>query len=79
MPRTRKLTTKQRKRMEQIVARFQKYVASYTEQESYQDYSDRTFIDDILYGIGIAIEPAAFKCADGFEKWQAELRRHLEP
>ena len=79
MPRTRKLSSKQRARMARIVADFQKYVATYHEQECYQDYSDRTFIDDILYGIGVAIEPKAFKYADGFDKWRAELLKHLQP
>jgi hypothetical protein len=76
--RTRKLSTKQRKRMERIVADFQKYVASYSEQECYQDYSDRCFVEDILYGIGLAIDPKAFRYADGFDKWRAELLQYLQ-
>ncbi|MGM1289590.1 hypothetical protein, partial [Escherichia coli] len=65
MTTTRKLSPRQRKRMAAIVVEFQKYVATYSDQQCYQDYSDRTFIEDMLYGIGVAIDRERFRAADG--------------
>jgi hypothetical protein len=64
--------------MARIVFDFQHYVATYSDQPGFLDYSDRTFIQDMLYGIGLAIDPKAFKCADGFDRWLDELRDHLK-
>jgi hypothetical protein len=65
------------KRMEDIVRRFQKYVATYTDQEEYTSYFDETFVDDMLYGIGLALHPIKYKWASGYDRWKAELRRYL--
>ncbi len=47
--------TKKQKRMQEIVTKFKRYVASYGLCLNYLDYSDKEFIDDMLYGIGISI------------------------
>jgi hypothetical protein len=70
-------TKEQRDRMEQIVARFQEYVRTYTEQQYYLEYSDTIFMDDMLYGIGLALDPDGHRCADGWDKAKAMLLAHL--
>ena len=70
-----KLTRKQ-KRMKAIVERLQAYVATYSEQASYLDYSDTIFIDDILYGLGLALD-RRHHGAQGFDSFKAVLRARL--
>lgn len=68
---------KARKRMRAIVASFQEYVASYDRQSGYADYLDKTLIDDMLYGLGRALDAKAHSNADGYEAFQAVLQKHL--
>jgi hypothetical protein len=70
---------KRRKLMRERVASFQKYVATYHEQSSYDDYSDKTYVDDMLYGIGISmIAPADYTGPGGYERFKQYLREHLK-
>lgn len=71
--------TRQQKqrRMEKIVARMQEYARTYSDQESYRDYSDRLFIDDFLYGIGISLDPKKFRAADGFDRFLDVLQDRI--
>lgn len=64
-------------RMQKIVAEFQDYVRTYTKQVHYDTYSDQCFIDDMLYGIGIALDAKQFQYSQGFDNWKAKLREHL--
>lgn len=68
---------KRRKRMRAIVADFQQYVASYDRQLHYDEYSDETFISDMLYGIGIALDNKRHSFAGGFREWKLALRERL--
>jgi len=72
------MTRKQKqKRMEKIVARMQEFTRTYTEQDSWRDYSDRCFIDDFLYGIGVSLDPKKFKAADGFDRFLDVLQERI--
>lgn len=71
---TKQTMTPAQKRMRQIVADFQDYVTTYPQQAYYADYIDKTFVADMLYGIGLAFDPIAFKGASGFEAFKAELK-----
>ena len=73
----RKAQIAKRKRMVEIVRRFQQYVGTYTSQPEYADYPDETFINDMLYGLGIAIDPKDYYAASGFDKFKAVLRGRL--
>lgn len=66
-----------RKRMAGIVASLQEYVGSYDKQLGYTDYLDKTLIDDVLYGLGRAMDPKAHSGADGYEAFREVLQRHL--
>jgi hypothetical protein len=73
------VTRKQKQaRMRAIVKRMIHYVDTYPQQDSYADYSDRLFIDDMLYGIGIAMHPKEFHGPDGFDKFLDVLQDRIE-
>ena len=65
------------KRMHDVVTYLQDYMRAYTNQRYYFDYSDETFIDDVLYGLGVALNPE-YQYGEGFDKFKARLRKHLE-
>lgn len=69
---------KKQKRMKKIVAALQLYVATYTEQDSYEDYSDRCYIEDILYGLGLSLNHRDHYGASGFDRFKAVLREHIQ-
>lgn len=73
----RKLTKKQ-KRMQRMVADIKGYISTYDGQVGYLDYSDDCFISDIVYGLGIAIDPKMNAWAMGFIKFKKELAIWLE-
>lgn len=64
------------KRMEAAVKSLTKFMATYDQQPGYLDYSDKTFVDDVLYGLGIALDEKYFYVA-GFEMFKERLRNHL--
>lgn len=65
--------SRKQKRMRTIVARFQEYVRTYSDQAHYDQYRDQTFMDDMIYGIGIAMEPEKWRQGQGFDAFKAEL------
>jgi hypothetical protein len=70
---------KARKRMRAIVAHFQQYVATYTDQAHYDHYSDTTYLNDMLYGIGLSLVETGsdYSGAGGYERFKEFLRQHL--
>lgn len=72
-------TERRRKLMRERVAKLQEYVATYTDQSHYDEYSDKTYVDDILYGLGISmIAPADYTGPGGYERFKQYLREHLK-
>lgn len=65
--------------MRKIVSAFQSYVKTYPDEAHYLEYMDKTFIFDMLYGLGLAVDREEFYGASGFEKFQNELRRMMGP
>jgi len=63
---------KKRKRVKQIVDDLKEYINTYEKQHGYLDYSDEIIINDMLYGIGLAIDKK-YKWHDGFEKFKKHL------
>lgn len=55
------------------------YWATYNNQSGVDDYTLSIFIDDALYGLGIALNPELFNYGNGYEKFKEVLRKHLEP
>lgn len=48
------------------IVHFQEYVGTYTER--YPDQQNIMFLD-MLYGVGICVDPEKFKGADGFDRF----------
>jgi hypothetical protein len=69
--------TQDQKRMRDAVRRLRKYMNCYPKEGEYMNYKDYTFIEDVLYGLGIALEPEAHAFAVGFERFKDRLRKHL--
>jgi hypothetical protein len=73
---TKKINPRQ-ERMMKIVASLQRYIATYDAQQGYMDYTDETLIDDVIYGLGCAIDEDRYKMAPGFRRFKDQIRKHL--
>lgn len=73
-----KRLTQRQKRMAAIILRMQDFMRDYDQQIGGLDYPDHVFIDDVLYGLGVALDPDAHMFALGFDAWRAKLMAHLE-
>lgn len=56
-----------------MVKFLQRYMETYDQQHGYENYTDRTLINDVLYGLGVALNPNEHQFANGFDKWKMEL------
>ena len=68
--------TTQGERMKRAVEYMRKFMDTYDQQQGYQDYSDRTYIDDVLYGLGASLS-GEYEFAGGYRKFREVLREHL--
>ena len=68
---------KHRKRMKQAVKYLQDYMNTYDEQPEYLDYPVETLVNDVLYGLGVAVGGDKYKYGDGFEKFKRGLVKFL--
>lgn len=68
--------TKKQRRVRRIVRELQKYMNTYDKQASYLDYTDETIINDVLYGLGIALDKKN-RFADGFNRFKGRLQKHI--
>lgn len=66
------------KRMKLMVQYLTRYMETYDQQSGYENYSDETFINDVLYGLGVALNPEQHQFADGFQHWKEKLLQHLQ-
>ena len=66
-----------REEMRQMVKSMETYISTYKDQAYYEDYTTETFLNDMLYGIGVAIYPEKYQYSHGFEEWKDELRKFL--
>ncbi len=76
-----RVVTPRRKQMRAAVAKFQEYVATYSDQAYFDDYTNKTYLEDMLYGICLSMQelfPADFKGPGGFERFKQHLREHLK-
>ena len=71
-------TKRKHARMKTSVAYLQKYMDTYPDQVGYENYSDKTLIDDVLYGLGVALDPENNRYANGFMRFKNVLREHLD-
>lgn len=52
------------------VEHMQKYWDTYDCQDRYEDYSEQMFLDDALYGIGVAMYKDKYRFANGYDKFK---------
>lgn len=71
--------TKKQKRMRQAVDRMKHYLDTYDQQPGFLDYSDDTFIRDMLYGIGVALDQRKYAFAHGFDEFKTLLSKYVAP
>jgi len=63
--------------IKQAIKEMEDYVSTYTRQHGYERFSEQTFLDDMLYGIGISIS-GEYRFAQGFDQFKQRLREHLK-
>lgn len=73
----KKDTERRRRLMRARVAAFQHYVTTYSWQPEYEDYSDDTYLKDMLYGIGLSMDGVHYSDASGFDLFKQHLREAL--
>lgn len=59
------------------VAYLTNYMATYDQQFGYADYSEQTYIDDVLYGLGASLGDQ-YRWAGGFDAFKKRLMAHLK-
>lgn len=64
-----------KERMRRIVKDMQEYIDTYSSQRGYERHSDETFVNDMLYGIGISINKQDFGFAGGFRRFKEKLKK----
>ena len=72
-----KLTPEQ-KRVKKAIASLTKYMVTYKNQFGYLNYRDETIIEDVIYGLGIALAPDKYRFASGLDEFKKVLREHLK-
>lgn len=72
------MSKKSREHMKAAVARLQEYMSTYNKQPGYEDYTADTFIHDVIYGIGIALDPDEYRMGGGYEKFKRRVIALLE-
>jgi len=65
-------------KVEKIVADLQEYVKTYSNGVYYKSYTDETIIDDILYGLGIALDREQYEMHSGYQKFKRRIAKHIE-
>ena len=70
--------TKRQKRVKAAIEFLKDYYLRYDKQIGYLDYTDKTLIDDALYGLGAALDPNKYKFANGYDEFKRVLREHLK-
>ena len=53
------------------------YLDTYEDQQGIDDYTVETWIEDILYGLGMSLDPDAHKWASGHAKFKDKLREYI--
>lgn len=71
------MTETRHKRITKAVAYLRDFMNTYDQQQGYGDYSDDTYINDVLYGLGVSLSKE-YQFAGGFRKFRALLKEHLE-
>jgi hypothetical protein len=64
-------------KVKRAIAYLKHYIDTYDKQVGYLDYSDDCIINDILYGLGVALDPKEYLMAPGYNKFKERLKAFL--
>ena len=67
---------KTKRNIKASVKYLQEYMETYPVQIGYETYRRETYIDDILYGLGVSLDKK-YMYAGGFDLFKKELLKHL--
>lgn len=71
------ILTKKEKRMKAAITSLTHYMVTYGYDEDNYGWTDKSFINDVLYGLGVALHGDKYKFANGYDEWKKELIKHL--
>lgn len=63
--------------MKEAVAYLQEYMNTYINQPGYKSFSAQTLVDDVLYGLGVALDKERHTAAQGYRAFKEKLKAHL--
>jgi len=69
--------TRRQKHVKHAIDYLVRFMATYSKQMGYLDYSDDTIIKDVIYGLGVALGGKQHMYASGFEKFRGRLSQIL--
>ncbi len=64
---------KSRMKIRNATKSMQAYVGTYHKQLMYEEYSEETFIKDMIYGIAIALDEKKYQYANVYDKFIARI------
>ena len=64
--------------IKQAVAVLQEYMNTYQDQPEYERYMTVTLVNDVIYGLGLAIDENRFSGHAGFTEFRRVLAEHLK-
>lgn len=64
--------------IEKATKALQDYMNTYDKQFGYKEYSEECFINDVLYGLGIALDPEKYRYAGGFDLFKRKLSEFIK-
>lgn len=59
--------------IEKAVGFMEQYINTYRQQPYYKEYTEATFINDMLYGVGVAVS-GEHRFAQGFDTFKEKLK-----
>ena len=60
------------------VAYLQHYMQTYSDQKFYETYQTKTYIDDVLYGLGVSLNKNEYEGVSGYDRFKERLRVMLD-
>lgn len=72
-----KKVDERQKKVKEGIEFLKDYMDTYNKQPGYLDYTDYTIIEDILYGLGVAIDKDKYSFANGFKDFKEVLINHI--
>lgn len=60
------------------LSKIKHYFDTYNNQKGFESYTDETFINDYLYGLGIAVDKSKYQFAQGYDLFLQELKIFID-